>query len=229
MKIVTWNCNLKFAKKFENLESMDADICIIQECEKLKQDYFPNAKYFWTGRIKNKGLGVLIKNSSASIDPIHNPDLINFLPIRSDDIKILGVWAYNHRAKKFGDDVSGETIQAIEFYKEWLVDGNLPCVFGGDFNNSVIWDKPNNQNNFQNINSKLEDLGFNSAYHSQTKDQFGSEETATFFHTKQESKKYHIDYLYLKSLKYRSVELGKYEDWIKLSDHVPIMIECIGS
>ena len=208
---------------------MNADICIIQECEKLKEDYFPNAKFFWTGRIENKGLGVLIKNGSASLGSTHNPNLINFLPIRSDNIKILGVWAYNHRAIKFGDDVSGETIQAIEFYKEWLVDGNLPCVFGGDFNNSVIWDKPNNQNNFQNINSKLEDLGFNSAYHSQTADQFGSEETATFFHTKQESKKYHIDYLYLKSLKSSSVELGKYKDWIKLSDHVPIMVECIGS
>ena len=204
---------------------MNADICIIQECEKLKEDYFPNAKFFWTGRIENKGLGVLIKNGSASLDSIHNPNLINFLPIRSDDIKILGVWAYNHRAKKFGDDVSGETIQAIEFYKEWLDDENLPCVFGGDFNNSVIWDKPNNQNNFQNINSKLEDLGFNSAYHSQTADQFGSEETATFFHTKQESKKYHIDYLYFKSLKSSSVELGKYEDWIKLSDHSPLIVE----
>ena len=75
MKIVTWNCNLKFANKFEHLESMDADICIIQECEKLKEDYFPNAKFFWTGRIENKGLGVLIKNGSASLDPIHNPNL----------------------------------------------------------------------------------------------------------------------------------------------------------
>ena len=43
MKIVTWNCNLNFANKFEHLESMDADICIIQECERLKEDYFPNA------------------------------------------------------------------------------------------------------------------------------------------------------------------------------------------
>ena len=126
---------------------MDADICIIQECEKLKEDYFPNAKFFWTGRIENKGLGVLIKNESAFLDPIYNPNLINFIPIRSDNIKILGVWAYNHRAKKFGDDVSGETIQAIKFYKKWLANNDLPCVFGGDFNNSVIWDKPNNQNN----------------------------------------------------------------------------------
>ena len=128
---------------------MDADICIIQECEKLKEDYFPNAKFFWTGRIENKGLGVLIKNGSASLDPIHNPNLINFLPIRSDNIKILGVWAYNHRARKFGNDVSGETIAAIEYYKKWLANKDLPCVFGGDFNNSVIWDKPNKENNFQ--------------------------------------------------------------------------------
>ena len=61
---------------------MNPDICIIQECEKLKEDYFPNAKFFWTGRIENKGLGVLIKNESAFLDPIYNPNLINFIPIR---------------------------------------------------------------------------------------------------------------------------------------------------
>ena len=225
MKIVTWNCNLKFAEKFEHIEYMNADICIIQECEKLKEDYFPNAKFFWTGRIENKGLGVLIKNGSASLDPIHNPNLINFLPIRSDNIKILGVWAYNHRARKFGNDVSGKTIAAIEYYKKWLANKDLPCVFGGDFNNSVIWDKPNKENNFQNINSKLESLGFTSAYHSITNDEFGSEENATFFHTKQESKKYHIDYLFLKSLRCKSINLGQYQDWIKLSDHSPLVVE----
>ena len=225
MKIVTWNCNLNFAKKYEHIESIDADVCIIQECEKLKEDYFPNSKFFWTGRIENKGLGVLVKNGSASLGSSHNPDLINFLPIRSDNLKILGVWAYNHRAKKFGDNVSGETIQAIEFYKEWLVDVDLPCVFGGDFNNSVIWDRPNNKNNFQNINTQLEGLGFASAYHTNTEDDFGCEESATFYHTKQESKKYHIDYLYVRSMESICIELGKYEDWIKLSDHSPLIVE----
>ena len=225
MKIVTWNCNLNFAKKYEHLESMDADVCIIQECEKLKEDYFPNSQFYWTGRIENKGLGILIKNKSASLDPIHNPNLINFLPIRSDNLKILGVWAYNHRAKKFGDRVSGRTIQAIEYYKEWLGNESMPCIFGGDFNNSVIWDKPNNENNFENINKKLEGLGFRSAYHLKTNDAYGSEKTATFFHTKKESKKYHIDYLYLKSLEFKSIEVGKFKDWIKLSDHVPVLVE----
>ena len=54
MKIITWNCNLNFAKKFEHLEPMGADILIIQECEKLKEDYFPNSQFYWTGRIEKK-------------------------------------------------------------------------------------------------------------------------------------------------------------------------------
>ena len=33
--------------------------------------------------------------------------------------------------QKSFDNVSGETIKAIEFYKEWLADSGLPCVFGG--------------------------------------------------------------------------------------------------
>jgi exonuclease III len=225
MKIVSWNCNLNLAKKFVHLEAIDADIFIIQECEKLKEDYFPNAKFFWTGRIENKGLGIIIKNKSALLDPIHNPNFINFLPIRSDEIKIMGVWAYNHRAVKFGDNVSGKTIEAINHYKNWLVEDQMPSVFAGDFNNSVIWDKSKNDNNFQNINKKLESFGFLSTYHSLTGDVFGDEDKPTFFHTKNILKQYHIDYIYLKSSEATSVKVGEYHDWIKLSDHVPIITE----
>ena len=48
MIITTWNCNLKLKSKYEYIESLDSDIVIIQECEKLKQDYFSNKQYFWT-------------------------------------------------------------------------------------------------------------------------------------------------------------------------------------
>ena len=225
MKIMTWNCNLNLAKKYQYIESFDTDILIIQECEKLKEDYFSGRKFFWTGRIENKGLGVLIKNDSASIDRSVDHNLINFLPIQSDDLRILGAWAYNHRAIKFGNDVSGNTIDAIKYYRDWLVKGSSRCIFGGDLNNSIIWDKRNNDNNFQNINSSLNDLGFKSAYHLLSRDKFGSESEATFYHTKKESKKYHIDYLYTRSLDIKSVNIGKFHDWIKLSDHCPMTIE----
>jgi endonuclease/exonuclease/phosphatase family metal-dependent hydrolase len=225
MKIMTWNCNLNLAKKYEYIENIDADIVIIQECEKLEENYFSGGKFFWTGRIENKGLGVIIKIDGASIDSSLNHNLINFLPIQSDDLRILGVWAYNHRAIKFGNDVSGNTIDAIKYYKDWLVEGSNRCIFGGDLNNSIIWDKRNNGNNFQNIHSSLKDLGFESAYHSLSGDKFGSEREATFYHTKKESKQYHIDYLYTKSLDVKSVSIGYFQDWIKLSDHCPVTIE----
>ncbi len=106
-----------------------------------------------------------------------------------------------------------------------MSDGELPCVFGGDFNNSIIWDRPNNKNNFENINAQLENLGFASVYHSNTSDEFGYEKNATFFHTKNKDKKYHIDYLFLRSIEYKSLNIGKFSEWIKLSDHVPIILD----
>ena len=36
MRVITWNCNVNFKKKFELLQSLSPDIAIIQECEKLE-------------------------------------------------------------------------------------------------------------------------------------------------------------------------------------------------
>ena len=166
MKIITWNCNLKFKQKFELISSYDPDICFVQECENLNSDFFPGYKYFWTGRNENKGLGVLTKKNDFYIDESHNTDLINFLPIKSDNLKLLGVWSFNHRASKFGSDVSGNTIDAINFYRDWFGGENERCIVAGDFNNSIIWDKTGNDNNFNNINDHFVELGFVSNYHS---------------------------------------------------------------
>ena len=225
MKIITWNCNLNFSKKFENIEAFHADIIIIQECERLRTDFFPNHDFFWTGRIENKGLGIMIsKSTKAKVSDLHNTRLINFLPIETEGLNILGVWAYNHRAAKFGNDASGNTSDALSFYKNWLAESEV-SIFGGDFNNSVVWDKGDNENNFSNINSSLNNLEFMSIYHHLTEEDFGSEKDTTFFHTKKEIKSYHIDYLFLKGMEVKTLDIGSYEDWIKYSDHVPLICE----
>ena len=153
MIITTWNCNLKLKSKYEYIESLDSDIVIIQECEKLKQDYFPNNQYFWTGRDENKGLGVLVKQDTANISKLHNPNFIHFLPIETDSLNIMGVWAFNLRAVKYGDNANGRTLDAINYYDVWLKDSQK-SIFAGDFNNSIIWDKKSNPS-FSNINNEL--------------------------------------------------------------------------
>jgi exonuclease III len=221
MKIISWNCNLKFAKKFETIESFNPDICFIQECEDLPIDFFPDYQYFWTGRNLKKGLGILTKDKTASVNKNHNPKLINFLPVNSHGMNLLGIWAYNHRAARFGLGFNGNTIDAIDFYRSWLKESDQVLV-AGDFNNSVIWDKPNNSNNFVQINSELNKIGLKSAYHTLTDEAFGEEAKGTLFHTKKESKKYHIDYIYTKALDCEKLDIGLYADWIKLSDHTPL-------
>ena len=221
MKIISWNCNLKFAKKFEAIESFSPDICFIQECEDLPIDFFPDYQYFWTGRNTNKGLGILTKDKTASVNNSHNEKLINFLPVNSHGMSLLGIWAYNHRAVRFGSEFNGNTIDAIDYYKSWIQESDQAIV-AGDFNNSVIWDKPNNRNNFVEINTQLEEVRLKSLYHLLTKETFGEEGKGTLFHTKNESKKYHIDYIYSKGIDSISLDIGLYNDWIKLSDHVPL-------
>ena len=223
MKVLTWNCNLKFKEKFELVNSYDPDICFIQECEKLKSDFFPKYKYFWTGRNEKKGLGVLTKKDDFFVDECHNKDLINFIPIKSDNLKLLGVWSFNHRASKFGSSVSGNTIDAINFYRDWFGNDNEKCIVAGDFNNSIIWDKKGNANNFNNINDHFLDLGFVSNYHKLEGEDFGKESYATFFHTKKELKKYHIDYIYSKNLNPLEFKVGSYSEWISYSDHSPLI------
>ena len=62
MKIVTWNCNGAFRKKYQEIEKLNADIYVIQECENpenTKGEYKNWADRFeWYGDNKNKGLGI---------------------------------------------------------------------------------------------------------------------------------------------------------------------------
>ena len=223
MKVITWNCNLNLVKKFEHIVKESPDIAIIQECEKLDENYFPNSKYFWLGKNEKKGLGVIVFNHSAKVSESLNEKLIYFLPIETDILNIIGVWAYNHRASpKFGDDFSGNTSDALTYYKA-LLSSNSKVLFAGDFNNSVIWDKGNKENNFSNINNTLNSLGLKSSYHEYSNEKFGEESKGTLFHTKKQNKPYFIDYIYYKDMNLSKVYVGQYDEWISLGDHMPVI------
>ena len=218
---------MNLVKKFELIEQYKPDIAIIQECEKLDKSYFPNSEYWWIGKDEKKGLGIIIFNKSAKISNSYNENLIYFLPLQTDGIKILGTWAYNHRAKqRFGDGFKGSVSDAINHYKDWLLQDDKIMV-SGDFNNSVLWDRGDNINNFKNINQKLNEFNFISAYHQTTKENFGEEKQSTLFHTKDKNKPYFIDYLYIKNIIVNNFKIGDYEKWISFSDHMPLIVELL--
>mgnify|MGYP006107333909 CR=1 FL=1 len=226
MKIISWNCCLKLSKKFDAIESLNPDILIIQECEELPLDFFPNAEYHWIGHNQNKGVGVVLFNNSAEVDESFNNKLDYFLPLNLDNgIKLLATWSFTHRAAgRFGEGHIGHVSEAVKHYKNWLKESERGIICG-DFNNSVIWDKSNKESNFRETNESLNALGYQSAYHKLNNENFGEEKQSTLYHTKNKNKTYHIDYVFLKGIEPKSVAVGSYEDWITLSDHVPVTVE----
>jgi exonuclease III len=227
MKIISWNCCLKLAAKYERVAALKPDILVVQECEKQPDDHFPEAHYHWIGHDNRKGLGILTFNETPEIDNSLNTKLDYFLPLNfQSGLKLLGVWSFNHRAeKRFGIGHKGHVSDALNYYGDWLRDSD-EAIVTGDFNNSAVWDKGKKDSNFLEINKTLESWDFFSCYHSFTQEPFGEETAATLFHTKNKLKPYHIDYLYLKGMQNNSTEIGEYEDWISLSDHMPLTVNC---
>jgi exonuclease III len=98
MRIFTWNCNGALRKKTHLIDSVDADLVIVQECEDPGQStnaYLQWANnYIWFGDNKNKGIGVFSRKRyrfrSLEIDDYGNKLM---LPFRfSENETALAVW-----------------------------------------------------------------------------------------------------------------------------------------
>lgn len=230
MKIISWNCNGKFREKFKDIIKEDADIYVIQECEDpalAKSDEykeFAGDHYFWTGEGKDKGLGIFAKDDVALeiIPDVNDEEFSNFIALKvNDSFNLLGVWAmppYVEMIHDFFDDNTS------------LFDENL--IMCGDFNSNSIWDKEHrtkdNEGNAKdqtNMNRKLESCNLISVYHKLNNEKQGKESGKTFYMYRHLDKPYHIDYVYAGEGVVNDLEILDAEEWIKLSDHIPIVFE----
>jgi exonuclease III len=224
LKILSWNCNLKLQEKFQRIRNFDADIILIQECEKLASNHFDGFDFHWVGQNDKKGLGVLTRGSSEFPQEIYRSDFIYFIPVIYKGIFTLGAWAFNGRAQKFGAESSGYFLDALDHYGE-QIRSSEKVIIAGDFNNGPQWDTPGHRNNFVGIDDELNKLGLFSAYHVSKSEEFGKESSPTYFHQKNLDKPFHIDYIYSNLKPSKSVEVGLFSDWSKFSDHVPVIAE----
>jgi len=225
MNVLSWNCNMSFSTKYHLIEQYEADIIIIQECEKLPIDFIAGKQLYWMGRNEAKGLAVIVKgDSSRPLDNI-NSNLIYFLPIQTQYGLSIGTWAFNRRAKKFGPICSGNFVDALEFYLS-SISSNSQAIIAGDFNNGPRWDlKYFHKNNFRHINSELNKKEYTSVYHFITNEGLGAENTCTFFHQRNKKKGFFIDYIYSKGFETVNCEVGTFDNWNIYSDHVPVIAE----
>jgi exonuclease III len=232
MKIVTWNCNGALRRKFEQLSIFDADIYVIQECEdpsntndKSYEEWSMN--HLWIGDSKNKGLGIFAKQS-INLELLDWSNLFrdhsvkHFLPCMvNNSFQLLGVWTHRNNSPNFG--YMGQFWKYLQTNSELFND----IVIAGDFNSNAIWDQWDRWWNHSDVVKILEEKNIKSVYHLNTKEEQRKESEPTFFLQKNQDKPYHIDYFFVSVgfQKPKDFRVEKRDNWIKISDHVPLIVE----
>ena len=228
MNVVTWNCNGAFRKKYETLSRFNADILVIQECEDPSQsnnDYLKwSGDYLWIGKNKNKGL-VLFPKGSTKVTTLDWDDngLELLLPCRvNESFNLLAIWTKNPGPRKFR--YVGQLWQYLQLNKRKI--GSDRIVLCGDFNSNAIWDDKHRGSSHSDVVNELKDLNIKSVYHQSTEEEHGLEKIATQYMYRNLEKPYHLDYAFMSDLLIddkNSVVVGATEDWLSLSDHMPLV------
>jgi exonuclease III len=247
MKIVSWNCNGALRKKTTEIDLLGADILIIQECENpsesTKEFQSWAGEYLWVGTSKNKGVGVFPKNghkvsaldwngtyrieglkSNCSSLSWCTSDLKLFLPFTiNSELTVLGVWTKGNDSEVFS--YMGQFWKYLQIHRTELSHDNTLII--GDFNSNKKWDKPDRWWSHSGVIDELSDIGIKSLYHYQQNELQGEETTPTFYFYRKQERPYHIDYVFCsrKLLRKCQLSMGEIDDWIKISDHMPL---CIG-
>ncbi len=220
MKIVSWNCNGAFRKKYKNILELDADIYVIQECEPIDsikgdlKEIISNG--IWEKGANTKGVLVFAK-PDVKLEKMEwdSFGMRVFIPIMiNNSFPLVAVW-------------TTKPAYIEEFYIWQLVNSrriNEDVVIIGDFNSNAIWDKGHSERGHSIVVSMLKEKGLESAYHYVTGEKQGEETKPTFHMYRKVEKTFHIDHCFIKPKKIQSYEVLD-RSWLKISDHIPIVLE----
>jgi hypothetical protein len=225
---------MAFRKKSSILEEFCPDIAILQECESKevlenKQANIKYEDYIWTGKNKNKGLGIMTFNGYKTEILNHNKDFQYVLPMKIYKNKIqfflLAVWTQLVN-KNIYESYVVQATKAIIHYEKLLKQENIFIV--GDFNSNAIWDNdaPKEFNHSQMIEILLKKK-LVSAYHKVYQEKQGKETKPTLYFTRKKEKPYHVDYFFIKENLLQNIEkyeIGDYNKYINQSDHMPLFL-----
>lgn len=237
MKILTWNCNGAYRKKYHFIKDINPDIQVIQECEnpKYSTKEYKNwaTNYLWIGNNKNKGLAIFAKdgiqleqlNWSDINHKYKNEQLESFLPCLINNRTILiAVWTKKANSEVFG--YIGQLWKYLQLHKEKLKDRETIII--GDLNSNSVWDKWDRWWNHCDVVKELEELNILSLYHKLKNEKQGEETIPTFYLQRKLEKSYHIDYCFVSENlinKNTRLDILDYKRWLEVSDHVPIVSE----
>lgn len=246
MKIVSWNCCMKFREDIKAITDNsskiygDADIYVIAECENPRE---PNPNYIeyketveklfkdnyhWIGDYHPKGLGIFAREGVELEEIETYGDFKYFMAFRVDDsFNLLCVWAMPKYVQMIHDFLDANKENEELFKKDLII-----C---GDFNSNVSQnhkhkakDRSGNHKNHTNLDKKLRNKGLYSVYHKLSGECNGEETRFTFFQGSHLNAPFHFDYFYANEELINKLELVHYFNTDK-DDELPNKFEILDS
>ena len=229
MRIVTWNCQMALHRKIDPLLSLNADVAVIPECSEKSVIACGQYRFntLWFGSNPRKGLGIICREDWL-IRPLPQPEQKWIVPLHVGSpvpFTLIAVWACAAGVRR-EDRYIRQVYLALTAHPEWF-DGEAVIV-AGDFNSNKIWDRKRRVGNHSDVVKLLGSHGLVSAYHEHRNEAHGAETCPTFHLFRHKDKPYHIDYIFLPQAwksRLEGVEVCKYEDWSKMSDHCPLFLD----
>lgn len=226
MKIISYNINDSKSWKIERLLGMNADVIVAPEItcpedanlpETLDMKWY-GVDYFYREK-RWKGLGIIWQKGNGFVPDWFNPDFSYGIPLIVDDYLILGIWPTKNAANEpqsypqIAQEIIREYAPHFKDFKTMVV---------GDFNCYVKqYDATKQYGDILKVNELLESYGLHSLYHQQTREAFGKESAATYYHRFHESEPFFLDYAYANF----PVASFRMFPWDKeMSDHVGLEI-----
>jgi len=236
MKIIEWNSQGAFRKKNEKILSLNPDILIVPECENEEKLKFgkltpePN-DFFWYGDSPNKGIGIFsYSDYEFELLKEFNPKFRYVIPLKvtgeNKSFILFAIWAMDNKENSEARYI-GQIWLAINYYSDFLLNDSNTILMG-DFNSNKIWDYKERVGNHTDVVDKLKKKRIFSLYHKKMQLEYGKEKHPTFYMYRKIEKPYHIDYCFASEEIINcgfDFSIGEVDDWIELSDHMPITIE----
>lgn len=248
MKVIAWNCNAgKFQTKKDAILKHEPDILVVPECEPLEKLVFdaasqPTARDRIGDEGQHRGLAVFCFNGyRLERSDCYDPEIKFFLPLRifKDNVSLtlLASWVWHESSSKYLDVFNN----AVDHYAKVGFIGPKKTLFLGDFNSpgkgnnlDNPFRKNSNLDKHKEIVEKLSAIGLRSLYHSTAcpPQEYGKETVPTYFDTpKSEGSKgpFHCDYCFasedMQERLIKPMVIGKFDDWIGASDHMPLIMD----
>jgi exonuclease III len=229
MRIITWNCQMGLDKKSDALLSLSPDVAVLPECSErsaiaLRQRGFDT---LWFGCNQHKGLGVICRQD-WTFHALPQPEQKWVASLEVDaptSFTLIAVWACQIGSKR-ADNYIGQVYGALTTHPEWF--SHRPVVLAGDLNSNKIWDSHRKVGNHSAVMKLLDERGLVSAYHEYFREPQGEESQHTMFFYRRLDRTFHLDYIFIPkewASWLKTVEVGRCETWLKLSDHCPVIVD----